>query len=281
LAGSATLTFDPASPSETGLMIPGGKRMRRLLFVLAFTAGAAAHGQEAATPPPAGQPAAPGVEGGFANEGEKGSYAVGYNFGQMLRSRKIELVTEQLLAGLRDAVTGGQARMSEEDAIVMARQIQNEAMRRLQKEKAELALKNREEGTAFLEANKKRPGVIALPSGLQYEVLRAGDGPKPAEDDSVKVNYHGTLLNGTVFDSSNMRNEPIVVKANQVIKGWTEALPNMAVGSKWKLFVPPDLAYGDNISAANIPPGATLVFEVELLSIEPKTQGAEAPKSEH
>jgi FKBP-type peptidyl-prolyl cis-trans isomerase FklB len=263
--------------------------MRRLLFVLAFASGAAAHGQEATTPPPAGQqPAAqppagqpaPGDGGGFANEGEKGSYAVGYNFGQMLRSRKIEVVTDLLLAGLRDAVTGAQARMSEEDALILSRGIQNEAMRRLQKEKAELALKNREEGTAFLEANKKRAGVVALPSGLQYEVLRAGDGPKPAVDDKVKVKYHGTLLNGTVFDSSDLRNEPIVVRANQVIKGWTEALPLMPVGSRWKLFIPPDLAYGDNVAAANIPPGSTLTFEVELLSIEPATEGSPAPKSE-
>jgi FKBP-type peptidyl-prolyl cis-trans isomerase FklB len=185
-----------------------------------------------------------------------------------------------LLAGLRDAVTGAQARMSEEDALILSRGIQNEAMRRLQKEKAELALKNREEGTAFLEANKKRAGVVALPSGLQYEVLRAGDGPKPAVDDKVKVKYHGTLLNGTVFDSSDLRNEPIVVRANQVIKGWTEALPLMPVGSRWKLFIPPDLAYGDNVAAANIPPGSTLTFEVELLSIEPATEGSPAPKSE-
>ena len=251
--------------------------MLRFAVWVALLAAAIQARPSAAEPPaqqPASQPpaaASPAASGGFASELEKGSYAVGYNFGKTLQGRKIEVVVDLLLAGLRDALTGAQARMDEQESTVLARQVQNAAARRLQAERATLAAKNRAEGSAFLEANKKRTGVVALPSGLQYEVLRAGDGPKPAADDAVKVHFRGTLLDGTVFDLSE--GEPIVLRPNSVIKGWAEALPIMTVGSKWKLFVPPDLGYGDNVAAGNIPPGATLVFEVELLAIEPRQGG--------
>jgi FKBP-type peptidyl-prolyl cis-trans isomerase FklB len=256
--------------------------MFRFVVVLALAVGAAAQAQASETQQPAGQqPAsqqpAPGQaaatdDGGFANETEKGSYALGYDFGRMVQTRKVEVVAEQLIAGLRDALTGGRARLSDQEVTVLARGIQNEAMRRMQKERAELAAKNRAEGKAFLEANKERSGVVALPSGLQYEVLRPGDGPKPAADDTVKVNFRGTLLDGTVFDSSDNRTGPVVVRSSSVIPAWTEALAIMSVGAKWKLFVPADLGYGDRVAGNNIPPGATLIFEVELLSIEPRAQ---------
>lgn len=128
--------------------------------------------------------------------------------------------------------------------------------------------KNLEEGKSFLEENSKKVNVTTLPSGLQYEVITEGNGPMPKATDSVKCHYHGTLLNGTVFDSSVDRGEPAVFGVNQVIKGWVEALQLMPVGSKWRLFVPSDLAYGEKGAGGSIEPNTTLIFEVELLGIE-------------
>jgi FKBP-type peptidyl-prolyl cis-trans isomerase FklB len=130
------------------------------------------------------------------------------------------------------------------------------------------AFLNKKEGDEFLAANKKKPGVVTLPDGLQYQVLKEGTGPKPAATDKVKCHYHGTLIDGKVFDSSVDRGQPIVISVSGVIKGWIEALQMMPVGSKWKLFIPSDLAYGDKQSGPLIGPGSTLVFEVELLDIE-------------
>lgn len=128
--------------------------------------------------------------------------------------------------------------------------------------------KNIEEGKAFLEENSKKEGVTTLPSGLQYEVIKEGSGKKPSATDSVKCHYHGTLLDGTVFDSSVQRGEPAVFGVSQVIKGWVEGLQLMSVGSKWRLFIPSDLAYGEQGAGSSIQPNSTLIFEVELLGIE-------------
>lgn len=138
---------------------------------------------------------------------------------------------------------------------------------RLFQSKQELSKKNLEEGMAFLEANKANEGVVSLPSGLQYLVLKAADGPKPGPTDKVTCHYHGTLINGTVFDSSVQRGQPASFPLNMVIKGWTEALQLMSVGSKWRLFLPADLAYGDRHVSAVIGPNSTLIFDVELLGI--------------
>jgi FKBP-type peptidyl-prolyl cis-trans isomerase FklB len=137
----------------------------------------------------------------------------------------------------------------------------------LQKIKTEKMTKTKEEGQAFLEANKTKPGVITLPSGLQYQVLTEGTGPKPVETDKVKCHYHGTLVDGTVFDSSVERGQPATFPVNGVIKGWVEALQLMPVGSKWRLFIPSELAYGERQAGAKILPGSTLIFDVELLEI--------------
>jgi len=134
----------------------------------------------------------------------------------------------------------------------------------------ELGEKNKKDGDAFLAENKGKEGVVALPSGLQYKILKAGDGEKPKSTDTVVCNYRGTLLNGKEFDSSYKRGQPATFPVSGVIKGWTEALQLMPVGSKWQLFIPPDLAYGDRGAGNDIAPGATLIFEVELLSIQPK-----------
>lgn len=131
---------------------------------------------------------------------------------------------------------------------------------------------NKKEGEAFLAANKAKEGVVTLPSGLQYKILKEGTGPKPAASDSVICNYRGTLLNNTEFDSSYKRGEPATFPVGQVIHGWTEALQLMPVGSKWQLFIPAELAYGPRGAGPDIGPNATLIFEVELLSIQGKSQ---------
>ena len=231
------------------------------LVVVAQIAGAV-HGQE---------PVGAATDDGFATPLDKSSYAVGLSFGNALQKRKVEVVTEQVLAGVRDALSGQGSRLSEQEAEVLTRQVRNAARRRLQQERAVLEKENRKEGEAFLATNKGRPGVVTTPSGLQYEVLRAGDGPKPAPSDTVRVHYRGTLIDGSPFDSSYERGQPAVVRPDRVILAWTEALPMMSVGSKWKLYVPPSLGFEKlGVSGPNIPPGGTLIYEMELLSFEPR-----------
>jgi FKBP-type peptidyl-prolyl cis-trans isomerase FklB len=133
--------------------------------------------------------------------------------------------------------------------------------------KNEVAAANLKAGQEFLESNKKRPGVVPLPSGLQYEILVEGTGPKPKATDKVTCHYHGTLIDGTVFDSSVKRGQPATFPLNMVIKGWTEGLQLMTVGSKWRFYIPSDLAYGDRQVSAQIGPNSTLIFDVELLGI--------------
>jgi FKBP-type peptidyl-prolyl cis-trans isomerase FklB len=134
--------------------------------------------------------------------------------------------------------------------------------------KNEKAASNLKAGEEFLEENKKRPEVVALPSGLQYEVLTEGDGPKPTKTSNVTCHYHGTLIDGTVFDSSVQRGQPATFPLNQVIKGWTEGLQLMSTGSKWRFFIPPQLGYGDRQVSAQIGPNSTLIFDVELISFK-------------
>jgi FKBP-type peptidyl-prolyl cis-trans isomerase FklB len=134
---------------------------------------------------------------------------------------------------------------------------------------------NKKQGDAFLADNKSKPGVVALPSGLQYKILTAGTGPKPSSSDTVVCNYKGTLINGKEFDSSYKRGQPATFPVGGVIKGWTEALQLMPVGSKWQLYIPADLAYGDRSPSPDIAPGDMLIFEVELLSIQDKSKDAD------
>ena len=157
---------------------------------------------------------------------------------------------------------------------------QQEKMKVEQEKMKAVAEVNKKEGAEFLEANKTKEGVVVLPSGLQYKILTASTGPKPAATDTVSCNYRGTLLDGTEFDSSYKRGQPTSFPVNGVIKGWTEALQLMPVGSKWQLFIPSDLAYGDRGAdpRSGIGPGATLIFEVELLSIQDKSKPEVAPK---
>ena len=197
----------------------------------------------------------------------KESYSLGYQFGQYIKSQGIDIDLEIYTSGIKDALGSKEPQMSQEDirATIMGLQQRQQAAR--QKEMKEKSAKNLEQGKTFLAENQKKEGVKALPSGLQYKVLAEGSGKTPKADDTVTVNYKGTLIDGTEFDSSYKRGQPATFKVNGVIKGWTEALPLMKEGSKYQLFIPPDLAYGERGAGRNIPPNSTLIFEVELISV--------------
>jgi FKBP-type peptidyl-prolyl cis-trans isomerase FklB len=194
------------------------------------------------------------------------SYALGLNLGTNLHQQSVDVDPDMLAQGIKDALAGGTPRLTPEEAQAALNEVQTE-LRQKQQAKMEA---NKKEGEAFLAANKTKEGVVTLPSGLQYKILHAGTGPKPAASDSVVCNYRGTLIDGTEFDSSYKRGQPATFPVGGVIKGWTEALQLMPVGSKWQLFVPSDLAYGPRGAGANIGPNSTLIFEVELVSIQPK-----------
>ncbi len=201
---------------------------------------------------------------------EKFSYALGMNIGANMRKQSVELDTAMFLQGLKDAMAGGKLLLTEEQARAVLMQMQADVNGRREEASKRAAPANAKEGEAFLAANKSKPGVFALPSGLQYKILVQGTGPMPALTDTVVCNYRGTLINGTEFDSSYKRGEPASFPVNGVIRGWTEVLQLMPVGSKWQLFIPSALAYGERGAGADIGPNATLIFEVELLSIKPK-----------
>ena len=203
---------------------------------------------------------------------DKISYAVGINVGTNLHKQSVEVDPAILLQGLKDGLAGNKPLLTEEEARTLLMQLQ-EDMRKQQAEKAQqMGAPNKAEGETFLAANKTKEGVITLLSGLQYKILKAGTGPKPSASDSVVCNYRGTLINGTEFDSSYKRGQPATFPVSGVIKGWTEALQLMPVGSKWQLFIPAQLAYGERGAGADIGPNATLIFEIDLLSIQGKGQ---------
>lgn len=198
---------------------------------------------------------------------EKESYAMGMNLGTGLHRQGMTLDPALVARGMRDAMAGGKTLMTEDEARAALTQLQGDVRQKLEAKAHEEGAAHRKEGDAFLVANKSKEGVVTLPSGLQYKILKAGTGPKPTANDTVTCNYRGTLINGKEFDSSYKRGQPTSFQVGGVIKGWTEALQLMPVGSKWQLFIPPDMAYGDRGAGADIGPGETLIFEVELLAI--------------
>lgn len=201
---------------------------------------------------------------------DKISYAIGMNMAKSIQRQSVEVEPDVVAKGLKDILTGNKPLLTDDEASATLTALQND-MRAKQQEKAQqLGLANKKAGDDFLAANKSKEGVVTLPSGLQYKILKQGSGPKPSASDSVVCNYQGTLINGTEFDSSSKHGQPLTFPVNGVIKGWTEALQLMPVGSKWQLFIPPDLAYGERGAGADIGPNATLIFEVELLSIQAK-----------
>ena len=192
---------------------------------------------------------------------DKVSYALGLSIGNNFQNSGIKkLQVEDFVKGLEDVLGEKQPAISYEEA----KQVINDYFMKLQQERLEI---NKQAGAEFLEINRHKAGVVELPSGLQYEILKQGTGAKPSANDKVKCHYHGTLINGTVFDSSVQRGEPATFGVSQVIPGWVEALQLMPVGSKWRLFIPSILAYGEHGAGDVIEPNSTLIFDVELLDI--------------
>jgi len=198
---------------------------------------------------------------------QRASYSIGANIGANFKRQGLEIDPKAVAAGLAEGYAGKPALTEAEIRETLADFDKDRREKMDAKAKAE-APKNLQEGEAFLAENAKKTGVKVLPSGLQYKVIKSGAGKSPKLTDSVKVHYHGTLINGTVFDSSVQRGEPITFAVNQVIPGWTEALQLMKEGDKWQLFIPSKLAYGERGAGGQIGPNATLIFEVELLAVE-------------
>jgi len=201
---------------------------------------------------------------------DKTSYSIGMDIGRSLKAQGLDLNPEVLAAGLRDMLTGRKTVLTEEQAQEVLITFKKDLVSKREATRKEAAEKNAKEGAAFLAENKKKDGVKVTASGLQYKIITAGKGKTPKATDAVKAHYRGTLIDGTEFDSSYKRNEPATFPVDGVIPGWTEALQLMPVGSKWQLFIPGHLAYGEGGAGPTIGPNATLVFDVELLSIEAK-----------
>ncbi len=244
----------------------------------------------AATTPPAGASAATAAKGQseeakpktataaksaagleLKSEKEKFSYAYGMKIGESLKKQGVPVDPAILERGMKDSVAG-KTLMTDEEAQAAMTEMQNEIRKKQAEKMSEAGGTNKKEGEEFLAENKGKPGVTTLPDGLQYKILKEGTGPKPTASDSVECNYRGTLINGTEFDSSYKRGKSATFPVSGVIKGWTEALQLMPVGSKWQLFIPSGLAYGERGAGADIGPNATLIFEIELLSITDKSK---------
>jgi FKBP-type peptidyl-prolyl cis-trans isomerase FklB len=200
---------------------------------------------------------------------DKASFSIGYDIGSTFKKQNIELNPDALLAGMKEGMAGKEGTMNKEEREKTLEAFQKEMMEKQVAASKEAATKNLAEGEKFLAENKKKEGIKTTASGLQYKVLKEGNGPAPKETDTVVTNYRGTLLDGTEFDSSYKRNEPATFPVNRVIKGWTEALQLMKVGSKYQLFIPAALGYGERGAGKDIGPNSALIFEVELLSIKP------------
>jgi len=199
---------------------------------------------------------------------DSASYAVGIDLGRRVRADSLPLTADLIMAGLRDGMAGKSV-MSDEQIAAAIGGLQRQIQAREQAKFAVIAERNRSAGEAFLAENGKRSTVMTLPSGVQYEVITPGTGAKPAAADRVKVHYTGMLIDGKIFDSSVQRGEPVVFGLGEVIRGWTEGLQEMQEGGKYKLYIPSDLAYGPQGRGEVIPPSATLVFEVELIKVNP------------
>ncbi|MGD0955278.1 MAG: FKBP-type peptidyl-prolyl cis-trans isomerase [Candidatus Acidiferrales bacterium] len=256
-----------------GLMLAGNAQAQQTAAPAASTQPTPAAKPQTPAPKTQSAPAAKSQAlPALKTQKEKDSYALGLNIGRGLSKQPVDIDTPSLLRGMKDALAGAKPLLTdaEVDAALNELQTQVHAKQDQQRQQAEEA--NMKEGAEFLASNKAKEGVVTLPSGLQYKILKEGTGPKPALNDTVVCNYRGTLINGKEFDSSYKRGQPATFPLNRVIKGWTEAVQLMPVGSKWQLFIPPDLAYGSNGAGPDIGPNATLIFEVELISIQGKSQ---------
>lgn len=197
---------------------------------------------------------------------DKESYSLGYQIGGAYKNKDVDINTDVFMIGLQDGLTGSEPQLSRQEMQTTLGELQKKARDAEAAKKKRPVEQYRGEGREFLAANAKEPGVVTLPSGLQYKVIREGSGKSPGPHDSVTVNYRGTLINGNEFDSSYRNGEPATFRVDGVIKGWTEALQMMKEGSKWELFVPSEVAYGAR-GMGRIPPNSTLIFDVELISV--------------
>ncbi len=209
---------------------------------------------------------------------DKASYAIGLDMGSSLKKNDVEVNTDALVKGIKDGLSGAKPMMSDQELKETIATLQKDLMTKQQERQKAALEKNKKEGEAYLEANKKKPGVKVLPSGLQYKVLSEGKGKSPRASDTVTVNYRGTLIDGTEFDSSYKRGQPATFPVSGVIPGWTEALQLMKEGAKWELYIPSNLAYGERGAGGVIGPDTTLVFEVELISVNSPAPTESAPK---
>ena len=204
------------------------------------------------------------------------SYGIAFGLGQRMAQDGMPMDIDAFIAGFRDGATGETGRMSQEEIASEMQAYQEKMVAEQQAAQAELADANLAAATTYLEENKAREGVVVTESGLQYEVLEAGEGATPGPEDTVEVHYTGTLIDGTEFDSSHKRGQTVTFGVGQVIAGWTEALQLMPVGSKYKLHIPPELGYGAGGAGQMIGPNSALVFEVELVSIPSQAEGEAA-----
>ena len=204
---------------------------------------------------------------------ERFSYIIGMDIGQHFKSQSMDIDQAALARGIRDGLSGGKSVLTEQEMRETMTAFQKEMMAKRQA----LGEKNKKQGEAFLAENKKKPGVTTLPSGLQYKVLKAGTGRKPKLTDTVTVNYKGTFIDGTEFDSSYRRGKPATFPLSGIIPGWREALTLMQEGAKWEIYVPPNLAYGERGLAPNIGLNTTLIFQIELVSIQGKKTKPSSP----
>jgi len=223
--------------------------------------------------PVTGQPA----EAVIQSRKDKISYAFGMDLARDLKRQKNDLNVDLLMRALTDALAGKPLIMSDDEVTVTLKQVEAEQKQDYEHARMMIAEKNRRAGESFFSENAKKEGVVTLPSGLQYKILKKGDGKIPTLDDNVVCQYRSTLLDGTEFDSSEKRGHAVTLPVKGLMPGWTQALQMMPVGSKWQLFIPPQLAYGEKI-VHGIGPNAMLIFEVELLSIQDKVQTASAAR---
>ena len=212
----------------------------------------------------------------FKDPKEKASYSIGANWGNSLKRQEVEVDLEATIKGLRDGLAGKSV-LTDQELREALTALNQEIRAKMEEKRKHLGETNKQEGEKFLAENKSKPGVITLPSGLQYQILAEGSGESPKSNDVVTANYRGTLIDGTEFDSSAKSGQPLVRPANMLIKGWTEALQLMKPGAKWQLFIPPELAYSERGAGAQVGPNATLIFEMELVSFKPPSPPPTVP----
>lgn len=203
---------------------------------------------------------------------DKASYAIGFDLGKNLKKYSEDIELEKMLQGIRDGISGQNSILTEEETKKTLSEFQQTLIKKEMERKKEIAVKNKVEEEKFLAENSKREGVVTTASGLQYKVIREGEGSKPTPEDTVKVHYKGTFINGREFDSSYRRGEPITFQLKNMIPGWIEALQLMNEGSKWQIFIPSALAYGEQGAGDIIEPNSLLIFEVELLKVEKSSE---------